>query len=104
MTLESIVDEHPTKPFLSDRGVPEHDVFARITDDEYSTFYDTVCDAAKTAREAFDCEDLYESVCKWRKLFGNEFPSAPEPSKNNSSAGFTARTEKSTAIPEGRFA
>ncbi len=62
---------------LADRGVPEHDVFARITEDEYSDFYDTVCDAAKIAREAFDCEDLYDSVCKWRELFGTEFPPAP---------------------------
>ena len=104
LTLENMVSQYPTKPFLADRGVPEHDVFARITDDEYSDFYDAVCEAAKTAREAFDCDELYDSVCKWRKIFGNEFPSAPEPSKNNSSAGFTHRTEKSSAVPEGRFA
>lgn len=104
LTLENIVSQYPTKPFLADRGVPEHDVFARITDDEYSDFYDTVCDAAKIAREAFDCEELYDSVCKWRELFGTEFPSAPEPTKSNSPAGFTNRTEKSAAIPEGRFA
>lgn len=104
LTLENIVSQYPTKPFLADRGVPEHDVFARITDDEYSDFYDTVCDAAKIAREAFDCEELYDSVCKWRELFGTEFPSAPEPTKSNSPTGFTNRTEKSAAIPEGRFA
>lgn len=72
--------------------------------EEYSDFYDTVCDAAKIAREAFDCEELYDSVCKWRELFGNEFPPAPKPLKSNSSTGFTTRTEKSVAIPEGRFA
>ena len=104
LTLERIASQYPTKPFLADRGVPEHDVFARITDDEYYDFYHTVCKAAKIAREAFDCEELYDSVCKWRELFGNEFPSAPQPTKSNSSAGFTNRTEKSTAIPEGRFA
>lgn len=48
-TLENIVTLYPEKPFLSDRGVPEHDVFARITDDEYKCFYDAVCDAAKIA-------------------------------------------------------
>lgn len=104
LTLENIVSQYTNKPFLADRGVPEHDVFARITDEEYSDFYDTVCDAAKIAREAFDCEELYDSVCKWRELFGNEFPPAPKPSKSNSSTGFTTRTEKSAAIPEGRFA
>lgn len=104
LTLENIVSQYPNKPYLADRGVPDHDVFARITDDEYSDFYDTVCEAAKIAREAFDCEDLYDSVCKWKKLFGNEFPSAPETKNSNSSTGFTSRTEKSTKIPEGRFA
>lgn len=63
LTLENIVSQYTNKPFLADRGVPEHDVFARITDEEYSDFYDTVCDAAKIAREAFDCEELYDSVC-----------------------------------------
>lgn len=104
LTLENIVSQYPTKPFLADRGVPKHDVFARITDDEYSDFYDTVCYAAKIAREAFDCEELYDSVCKWRELFGTEFPHAPKPTKSNSTSGFTNRTEKSAAIPEGRFA
>ena len=104
LTLENIALDHPSKPFLADRGVPEHDVFARITEDEYSNFYDAVCGAAKIAREAFDCEDLYDSVCKWRELFGTEFPPAPEPTKSNSSTGFSTRTEKSIAIPEGRFA
>ena len=104
LTLENIVSRYPTKPFLPDRGVPEHDVFARITDDEYFDFYYTVCDAAKIAREAFDYESLYDSVCKWKELLGNEFPSAPEPSKSNSLTGFSIRTEKSLAIPEGRFA
>ena len=53
---------------------------------------------------AYEAEELYDSVCKWRELFGNEFPPAPKPSKSNSSTGFTTRTEKSAAIPEGRFA
>lgn len=104
LTLENIVVNHPTKPYLADRGVPEHDVFGRITDEEYSDFYNTVCDAAKIAREALDSEELYDSVCKWKELFGDEFPTAPKPTKSDSSAGFTARTERSSAIPEGRFA
>jgi hypothetical protein len=104
LTLENIVAKHSNKPFLADRGVPEHDVFARISEEDYSDFYNAAYDAAKIARKAFDDIELYDSVCKWRALFGNEFPSAPEPTKPDSSNGFTTRTEKSTAIPEGRFA
>lgn len=104
LTLEEIVSTYPTKPFLPDRGVPEHDVFARITNEEYSDFYDTVCDAAKIARDAYDCEDFDDSVCKWRELFGSEFPKAPESSKANSSPVFSCRNEPSCDIPKGRFA
>lgn len=104
LTLENIVKQHPSKPYLADRGVPEHDVFARITNEEYDNFYNAVCNAAKIARAAYEAEELYDSVCKWRELFGNEFPPAPEPKKSDSSTGFTTRTEKSRAIPEGRFA
>lgn len=104
LTLENIVKNYPEKPFLSDRGVPEHDVFARVTDEEYSEFYNSVCDVAPKAREAYDCDDFYDSVCKWREIFGNEFPEAPESPKSADRAGFTKRSEKTTNIPEGRFA
>ena len=104
LSLEKIVSEYPEKPFLSDRGVPEHDVFARITHEEYNDFYDAVRDAAVVAREAYDETDLYESVCKWRDLFENEFPEAPKPQNSNSSTGFSQRVEKTTEIPKGRFA
>lgn len=103
LTLENMA-QYADKPYLADRGVPEHDVFGRITDKEYSNFHDAVCDAAKLAREAFDCEELYDSVCKWRKMFGDKFPDPPECLRYNSSTGFTIRTEKSTDIPKGRFA
>ena len=104
LTLENIVNYYPAKPFLADRGVPEHDVFARVTEEEYNDFYKIVCDAAKIARKAYDCDNIYDSVCEWQKLFGTSFPSAPEPNKSNNSNGFTPRTEKTSEIPKGRFA
>lgn len=103
LTLEKIANDYPTKPFLADRGVPEHDVFGRLSEDDYNDFYESVCDAAKKAREAFDCEDLHESVAKWRNLFGSMFPEPPT-KKNKSVNGFSKRTEKTTEIPRGRFA
>lgn len=103
-TLENIVQNYPEKPYLGDRGVPEHDVFERLSEDEYKNFYNAVCNAATTAREALDCTEVYESVCKWRMIFGSEFPEAPKPNNKNTSAGFTARENKTMDIPEGRFA
>lgn len=103
LTLEKIVNFYPTKPFLADRGVPELDVFGRLSDDDYKVFYESVCEAAEKAREAYDCKDFHESVLKWRELFGSKFPEPP--TENNSSVnGFSKRTEQSTEIPRGRFA
>ena len=88
LTLEKIVTDYPIKPFLADRGVPEHDVFGRLSDEDYGKFYQSVCDAAKIAREAFDCKDLHESVAKWRNLFGTMFPEPP--TKESNSIGATS--------------
>ena len=70
---------------------------------EYDDFYDTVCTSADIARKAYNAEKLYDSVCLWRDLFGGEFPPPPEV-ENSKSGGFTSRTEKTTSVPEGRFA
>lgn len=101
LTLEKIVNDHPSKPFLSDRGVPEHDVFGRLESDEYDDFYDTVKDAAQIARKAYDADNIEEAATEWRKLFGNKFP---EPPKRSSSNLFTKRNEDSRNIGGGRFA
>lgn len=105
LVLEGIANNYPEKPVLPDHGVPEHDVFARVTEDEYDLFYDNVRDAAITARKALDSEDLAESAEEWKKLFGKEFPNPPESAKNNRNTGdFSVRTQKSTDFGEGRFA
>lgn len=89
-------------PFLSDRGVPEHNVLARLSPDDFVAFYESVCDAAKIARTALDEKDLDSSVAGWQKLFGNKkFPNSS--TQNNSLGGYTKR-EENTVIPPGRFA
>jgi len=101
LTLERIANDYPAKPFLSDRGVPEHDVFGRLEEDVYNDFYDTVKDAAKIARKAYDADTIEEAATEWRKLFGNKFP---EPPKRSSGNQFTERNEDSRNIEGGRFA
>jgi hypothetical protein len=105
LTLEAIVDTHPTKPVMPDHGVPEHDVFDRLSDEEYEGFYERVKEAAKIAREALDAETVYDSATAWRELFGNKFPEPPKPKteNNNGQSGFTQRTDKTT-IGGNRFA
>ena len=99
-TLEYIVRYYPQKPFLPDRGVPEHDVFEMLSKEEYQTFYRAVCRSAPIARKAFDSTDIEESVKLWRIFFKNcdEFPVY-----HGKSGGFTPRTQESTYVPVGRF-
>jgi predicted nucleotidyltransferase len=100
LALEKIVSDYPTKPYLADRGVPEHDVFARLSDSDYQSFYETVCEAAVIARNAFDADSVQESAKFWRQLFGNKFPEPPQ----TKDTIFTERKSDSRDIPGGRFA
>jgi hypothetical protein len=67
-----------TTPVLADRGVPSHDVWKRISKEEFIAFYDYVKEAAIIARKAFNAELLSEQLQEWRNLFGPEFPKMPE--------------------------
>lgn len=100
LSLEKIVSDYPTKPYLADRGVPEHDVFARLSDHDYQVFYHSVCEAAVIARNAYDANSVQESAKFWRQLFGNKFPEPPQPKDTI----FTERKSDSHDIPGGRFA
>lgn len=99
-TLEAIVNYYPLKPNLPDRGVPEHDVFERLSETDYNKFYKSVCDAAIIARQAYDAETVEESAKLWGGLFGNKFPEPPK----KESAGFTKRNTDSRDMAGGRFA
>jgi hypothetical protein len=89
------------KPQLWDFGVPTHDVFKRITAEDFKKFYEQVTAAAKLARKALDSQDRTESGQLWRALLGGRFPKPPE--KTTSKKGFTVPTEP--AVPgSGRFA
>jgi hypothetical protein len=106
LTLEEIVADYQEKPEMPDHGVPEHDVFDRLSDQEYEAFYERVKEAAKIAREALDAETVFDSATAWRKLLGKKFPEPPKPkteNNNNGQSRFTQRTEKTT-IGGNRFA
>lgn len=105
-TFEEIIRYYPDKPFLPDRGVPEHDVFARITVEEYDAFYQAVKEYAGLAREALAEEDTYESAKRWHDLFGDQFPTPPKVTDQQGAqnSGFTPRRERTESVPTGRFA
>lgn len=108
LTLEAIVSDHATKPFLRDHGVPQHDVMKRITPEEYAQFYSKVKESAALARAALDESDTEKSAKAWFKLFGEPFP--PYGGGNGGrdgdapkSGGFTPRTQPSRIEGGGRF-
>jgi len=112
LTLEEITNrfkyegENHQTPWLSDHGVPEHNVFARVSGDDFSTFYSEVKAAAAIARAAYDMEDLEESVFEWQKLFGDKFPGPVKRDTAKESfatpGGYTPRDDV-TEIGGGRF-
>ncbi|AQR93106.1 SMODS domain-containing nucleotidyltransferase [Clostridium saccharoperbutylacetonicum] len=98
-SLENIVANHSTKPVLDDHGVPTHDVFERITEDEYSEFYELVKDAAATARKALDASNKSTAIEEWKKLFGSKFPD-DKTSNSSANMSFTERSSVSEIKPE----
>lgn len=97
-------------PFLADHGVPEHNVFARVSGEEFAAFYGHVKDAAAIARKAMDAPTVKASADAWRELFGDEFPKAPDDDRDSDGGkdapvlgGYTPRKEVSV-IGGGRFA
>lgn len=93
-------------PFLPDHGVPEHNVFKRVSGAEFATFHAQIVEAAAIAREAFDARDVETSARAWGRLFGSKFPTPPAKQSGSRGAeegGYTPRTEVTT-IAGGRYA
>ncbi len=65
--LECIRDTYKTyaankeTPWVSDHGVPEHNVLGRVSGDDFAAFHGHVTEAAELARRAHDEEDMRES-------------------------------------------
>lgn len=115
LTLENMVDtfaeDYNAKrvPVLADHGVPEHNVWHRITVDDFTAFYEQVRDAAKIARRALDEDSVNKSALAWQELFGSRFPDPPKDKTNGNDhssqkqGGFTPRVEVTTP-GKGRYA
>jgi hypothetical protein len=107
-TLEEIVAKYGFvaqlggKPQLPDYGVPSHDVFNRVSRDDFKTFCEQAAEAATLARRALDEGDRTASGNLWRELLGNKFPKPPN-GGGAKKAGYTPPV--APAIPgSGRFA
>ena len=92
-----------SKPWLSDHGVAEHDVMARLTAEDFCSFYEGIAGAAEIARNALASEDPQESAQLWRQLFGSKFP-LPGPQGGDRNGGFTTPSKPAEPQKTGRFA
>jgi hypothetical protein len=103
LTFENFVDKFSAYrsagivPEFPDRGVSSHDVWHRITSDDFKTFYDHMKNYSEKAREAYDEKSLRKATEKWQEIFGQKFPLAPEDddeggTKNSGPTGFTPRS------------
>jgi hypothetical protein len=108
LTMEAIVSKYHVsvllgqKPILPDYGVADHDVFKRISVEDFKKFYGQVNEAAKIARKAFDEEDRNVSGNLWRELLGGKFPKPPE---DGGSKKTSYTPPSGPAVPgSGRFA
>jgi hypothetical protein len=84
LALEAIRDNYRfhvqtgTTPNLPDRGVPEHDVFKRVSPEQFASFWRLVETAAGKARVALNADGNANSMILWRDLLGSEFPQPPK--------------------------
>jgi hypothetical protein len=107
-TLEAIVSSYGMlastkgKPRLPDYGVSSHDVFHRITGEDFTVFYDQAKDGAELSRRALDSDDRTESGNLWREMFRSKFPKPPNDGLATK-RGFTPPTHPATP-GSGRFA
>lgn len=82
-TLESVAKVYESDvamgrvPYLPDHGVPEHNVFRRITPAEFAAFYGRATEAAPIARAALESTEVGPSATGWKALFGDDFPNPP---------------------------
>jgi len=114
-TLESIRDVYAshalnkTVPWISDHGVPSHNVLGRVSGDDFAEFHKHIAEAAGKARSAYNEPDLRQSVVLWKELFGDRFPDPPPKRDGDGDdapdkpGGYTPRKEVSI-IGGGRFA
>ena len=100
--------ERKKAPFLPARGLPETNVFERISGEEFAVFYEYVVEAADLSREALDRGDKSSSRDLWYSLFGEEFPEygkdTDDDDEDEGERGGTFSSSRPTSVSDQRFA
>jgi len=91
-------------PALSDHGVAEHNVLARLSPDDFEAFVEIVNGFAALAREALDAEDSAVSGNLWRRMLGDRFPLPLSRGGDRVPAQFAAPPAATSTARSDRFA
>lgn len=101
-TLETIRDKYSVHyaagivPSIPDPSVPNNDVMARLTFDEFAAFYEKVREHAELAREAIEESDPDTAFEKWREIL----PRLPARERSASSLLSSLAGGSSLAFPD----
>ncbi len=98
-TLYKMASYGSKKPYLPDHGVPQHDVFGRVTDVDYKNFIISIRDIYIKAKDALEEPNLYKSSLKWKSIFGDLFPTY-----DDNAPKFTRRDGSSSPNKPSRYA
>ena len=104
-TLENIVSNAPPiKPYLMDRGVHTHDVFQRVTQEDYTKFLARIKKLHELSDDALADQDYVSSMKKWHEIFGDKFPVPDDDGHSEQNSRFTPRTSPSEPTKPTRYA
>lgn len=71
--LDDWLQQNPFKPSVTNPYLPTEDFAGAWTDTQYANFRTVANRYRKWIDDAYDEPDRYESIAKWRRVFGEEF-------------------------------
>ena len=105
VSLEAIRDSYAQAaaagetPFVPDIGLPDNDVFKRVSPSAFRAFHQRVVTGAAASRDALDHPDSRVSAKLWRDILGDDFP----PPAGGGDGGGTSKLEPRAPRPTPRF-
>ena len=74
--LDDWLQQNPFKPSVTNPYLPTEDFACSWTDAQYANFRTVANRYRRWIDDAYDETDRYESIAKWRRVFGDEFAAA----------------------------
>jgi len=89
--LNTFLQNNSTMPIISNPVLPEENLAERNWDeDKYSNFRDRINSYWEKVKDAYEEKNKSESIEKWQKVFGDQFPNELKDSKVNNTVAAIA--------------